>query len=78
MLTRSIGLQRRSLEFVTYAPRPRRRSGLDVAQQQALIDTTLTQVDVLRRQRAQFENAVATLTGTPAPLFSLAARHRSA
>ena len=50
-------------------------SGLDVAQQQALLDTTLTQVDVLRRQRAPFEHAIATLTGTPAPSFSLAARH---
>ena len=47
-------------------------SGLDVAQQQALLDNTLTQVDVLRRQRAQFEHAIATLTGTPAPVFTLA------
>ena len=47
-------------------------SGLDVAQQQALLDSTLTQVDVLRRTRGQFEHAIAALTGTPAPLFSLA------
>jgi NodT family efflux transporter outer membrane factor (OMF) lipoprotein len=73
VLTRSIGLQRRSLEFVTNRRDLGAASGLDVAQQQALIDNTLTQLDVLRRQRAQFENAVATLTGTPAPLFSLAA-----
>src|SRR5262249_18727904 len=46
-------------------------SGLDVAQQQALLDNTLTQVDVLRRQRSQFESAIATLVGRPAPLFSL-------
>ncbi|HEX3141459.1 MAG TPA: efflux transporter outer membrane subunit, partial [Rhizobacter sp.] len=46
--------------------------GLDVAQQQALLDTTLTQVDVLRKQRSQFEHAIASLTGTPAPLFALA------
>ena len=72
VLTRSIGLQRRSLEFVTSRRDLGAASGLDVAQQQALIDTTLTQLDVLRRQRAQFENAVATLQGTPAPLFSLA------
>jgi len=43
-----------------------------VAQQQALLDTTLTQVDILRRQRALFEHALATLFGTPAPLFSIA------
>ena len=57
------------------APRPRRRLGLDVAQQQALLDSTLTQVDVLRRQRGQFEHAIATLTGTPAPLVLARARH---
>ena len=33
--------------------------------------TTLTQIDILRRQRALFEHAIATLTGTPAPLFSV-------
>jgi NodT family efflux transporter outer membrane factor (OMF) lipoprotein len=47
-------------------------SGLDVAQQQALLETTLTQVDVLKKQRAQYEHALATLTGTPAPSFALA------
>jgi len=47
-------------------------TGLEVAQQQALLDSTLTQVDVLRKQRSQFEHAIATLAGTPAPLFSLA------
>jgi len=72
VLTRSIALQRRSLELVTARRDLGAASGLDVAQQQALLDTTLTQVDVLRRQRAQFEHAIATLTGTPAPLFSLA------
>jgi NodT family efflux transporter outer membrane factor (OMF) lipoprotein len=71
VLTRSIALQRRSLDFVTSRRDLGAASGLDVAQQQALIDSTLTQLDVLRRQRAQFENAVATLQGTPAPLFSL-------
>lgn len=74
VLSRSIALQRRSLELVTARHDLGAASGLDVAQQQALLDTTLTQVDVLRRQRAQFEHAIATLTGTPAPLFSLAPR----
>ena len=71
VLRRSIGLQRRSLEFVTSRRDLGAASGLEVAQQQALIDATLTQLDILRRQRAQFENAVATLTGTPASLFTL-------
>ena len=72
VLSRSIALQRRALEFVTARHDGGATSGLDVAQQQALLDNTLTQVDVLRRQRDPFEHAIATLTGTPAPLFTLA------
>ena len=71
VLSRSIALQRRALGFVSSRHDLGAASGLDVSQQQALIDNTLVQLDVLRRQRAQFENAVATLTGTPAPAFAL-------
>lgn len=71
VLERAIALQRRSLVLATDRHDLGATSGLDVAQQQSLLDTTLTQVDVLKRQRAQFEHAIATLTGTPAPLFSL-------
>jgi multidrug efflux system outer membrane protein len=73
VLARSIALQRRSLDFVSTRHDLGAASGLDVAQQQALLDTTLTQVDVLLRQRSGFEHAIATLTGTPAPSFTLAA-----
>ena len=69
---RSIDLQRRSLDFVSTRHDLGVASGLDVAQQQALLDTTLTQLELLRRQRGPFEHAVATLAGTPAPSFSLA------
>ena len=72
VLARSLDLQRRSLGLATTRRDLGAASGLDVAQQQALLDSTLTQVDLLRRTRGQFENAIATLTGTPAPQFSLA------
>jgi len=72
VVARSIALQRRALEYATARHDLGAASGLDVAQQQALLDSTLTQVDILRRQRSQFEHAIATLTGTPAPQFSLA------
>jgi len=72
VVARSIALQRRSLDFVSARHDLGASSGLEVAQQQALLDTTLTQVDLLRRQRDLFEHAVATLTGTPAPAFELA------
>jgi NodT family efflux transporter outer membrane factor (OMF) lipoprotein len=65
-------LQRRALEFITARHDLGAVSGLEVAQQQALLDSTLTQVDVLRRTREPFEHAIATLTGTPAPAFTLA------
>ena len=71
VLSRSIALQRRALDLATSRHDLGAASGLDVAQQQALLDSTLTQVDVLRKQRSQFEHALATLTGTPAPRFSV-------
>jgi len=46
-------------------------SGLDSAQQQALLDATRTQLTLLRKQRGQLEHALATLAGQPASQFSL-------
>ena len=74
VLARALDLQRRSLGLARSRHELGATSGLDVAQQQALLDSTLTQVDVLKRQRAIFEHAIATLTGTPAPVFSIAPR----
>ncbi len=70
----SIALQRKALEFVSARHDLGAASGLDVAQQQAQLDATLTQIDALQQQRARFEHAIATLTGTPAPGFSLPER----
>lgn len=75
VVARSIDLQRRSLELAAARHDLGASSGLDVASQQALLDATLTQVDLLRRQRGQYEHAIATLIGVPAPSFTLAARN---
>lgn len=72
VLDRSIRLQQRALELAKARHELGVASGIDVAQQQALIDNTLTQVEILRRQRSQFENAIATLMGLPASSFTLA------
>jgi len=48
-------------------------SGLDLAQQQAQLDSTTTQIDLLRNQRAQFQHAIAALVGVPAAGFMIAA-----
>jgi NodT family efflux transporter outer membrane factor (OMF) lipoprotein len=74
VLGRSLGLQRRALELVTARHDLGAATGLDVAQQQALLDSTLVQVDLLRRQRAAFEHAVGTLAGVDAPGFALPLR----
>ena len=72
VVDRAIALQRRALELVSARHELGAATGLDVAQQQALLDTTLVQVDVLKRQRDLYEHAIATLVGTPAPSFALA------
>ena len=76
VLERATGLQRRALELVRARHELGAASGLDLAQQQALLETTLVQLELLRRQRGQFEHAIASLTGAAAPQFSLAPERR--
>jgi len=49
-------------------------SGLDVAQQETQLNATRTQATLLRRQRAQFEHAIAALVGVPASTFAVPVR----
>lgn len=49
-------------------------SGLDVAQQQTVIDAATTQLSLLQQQRAQYEHAVAVLQGMPASDFKAPVR----
>lgn len=72
VVERAVDLQRRALQFVGERRAGGAASGLEVAQQQALLDSTLTQRDLLQRQRALFVDAIATLVGTPAPSFGVA------
>jgi outer membrane protein, multidrug efflux system len=53
-------------------------SGLDVAQEETLLNTTRTQANLLLQQRKQFEDAIAVLVGKPAPDFHLPVRELSA
>jgi NodT family efflux transporter outer membrane factor (OMF) lipoprotein len=53
-------------------------SGLDVAQEETLLNTTRTQAILLQQQRKQFEDAIAVLVGKPAPDFHLAVRELTA
>jgi NodT family efflux transporter outer membrane factor (OMF) lipoprotein len=49
-------------------------SGLDVAQEETLLNTTRTQATLLEQQRKQFEDAIAVLVGKTAPDFHLPVR----
>jgi len=67
----SVKIQRQGLVLVNHRHEGGIASGLDLAQQQTLLDSTVTQLDLLKQQRAQFEHAIAVLTGNPASTFSI-------
>ena len=66
-------LQREALGFLNSRHDLGYATGLDLAQQQSLVEANATQLELLQNQRAQYEHAIATLVGTPAPGFSLPA-----
>jgi NodT family efflux transporter outer membrane factor (OMF) lipoprotein len=68
-----VGYERKGLELVNNRHNGGIAGGLEVAQQAALLDATLTQLALVRQTRAQYEHAIAALLGTPAPSFAVAA-----
>lgn len=78
ILTRTVEALRRGLELVNSRHAGGVASGLDVAQEETLLNTTRTQAVLLQQQRKQFEDAIAVLVGQPAPDFHVAARVLSA
>jgi NodT family efflux transporter outer membrane factor (OMF) lipoprotein len=67
----SVDYQGKSLTLVQNRHTGGVASGLDVAQQETLLNSTRTQATLLRQQRAQFEHAIAALVGVPASSFSV-------
>jgi outer membrane protein, multidrug efflux system len=67
----SVKIQQEGLALVNHRHEGGVASGLDVAQQQTLLDSTVTQLYLLQQQRAQFEHAIAALTGSPASSFNV-------
>ncbi|MGB9234239.1 MAG: efflux transporter outer membrane subunit [Terriglobales bacterium] len=68
----SVEIQQKGLDLVNYQHEGGIASGLAVAQQKALLDSTATQLQLVLQQRAQYEHAIAVLTGHPASSFALA------
>jgi len=78
LLVRTVDALQKGLELVNSRHKGGVASGLDVAQEETLLNQTRTQATLLRQQRKQFEDAIAALTGRAAPDFHLAARELAA
>ena len=67
----AVTIQQRGLQLVDARHTGGVASGLDLAQQQTLLDSTRTQLYLVQQQRAQYEHAIAVLTGNAASTFSI-------
>jgi multidrug efflux system outer membrane protein len=72
ILNRTVETLQKGLQLVDSRHKGGVASGLDVAQEETLLNTTRTQAILLRQQRKQFEDAIAVLVGKPAPDFHVA------
>jgi len=72
VVRQSVEIQQKGLDLVTNRHEGGVANGLEVAQQAALLDSTATQLSLVLQQRAQYEHAIAVLTGKSASAFSLA------
>jgi NodT family efflux transporter outer membrane factor (OMF) lipoprotein len=67
----SVGYQRKGLDLVNNRHEGGIASGLEVAQQSALLDSTLSQLALVQQTRAQYEHAIAVLVGQAASSLSV-------
>ena len=74
VVQKAIAFQQEGLQLVNNRHQGGAVSGLDVAQQQTVLDSSYTQLALLQQQRAQFEHAVAVLQGLPAAQFKAPVR----
>ena len=74
VVQKAIDFQKEGLRLVENRHSGGAVSGLDVAQQQTVLDSSYTQLALLQQQRAQFEHAVAALQGLPASEFKAPVR----
>ncbi|HXL21972.1 MAG TPA: efflux transporter outer membrane subunit [Candidatus Dormibacteraeota bacterium] len=74
ILNRTVETLQKGLQLVDSRHKGGVASGLDVAEEETLLNTTRTQATLLLQQRKQTEDAIATLIGRPAPDFHLPER----
>ncbi len=73
VVRQSVEIQKKGLDLVNNRHAGGVASGLEVAQQAAVLDATAAQLSLVEQQRAQYEHAIAVLVGKSAPSFTLAA-----
>lgn len=78
ILNRTVETLEKGLQLVDSRHKGGVASGLDVAQEETLLNTTRTQAILLQQQRKQFEDAIAVLLGKLAPDFHLAPKELNA
>lgn len=78
ILNRTVETLQKGLQLVDSRHTGGLASGLDVAEEETLLNTTRTQTILVQQQRKQFEDAIAVLLGKPAPDFHLAPRELNA
>jgi multidrug efflux system outer membrane protein len=71
VVQQSVAIQQKGLQLVENRHTGGVASGLDLAQQQTLLDSTVAQLSLVQQQRAQYEHAIAVLTGNAASTFSV-------
>ncbi len=71
VVRQSVEIQQKGLDLVNRRHDGGVASGLEVAQQAALLHSTATQLQLVLQQRAQYEHAIAVLLGKPASSFSV-------
>jgi outer membrane protein, multidrug efflux system len=69
----SIGYERKGLDLVEDRHNGGIASGLEVAQQATVLDSTIAQLSLVQESRAQYEHAIAALLGQPASSFNIPA-----
>jgi NodT family efflux transporter outer membrane factor (OMF) lipoprotein len=67
----SVATERRGLDLVNQRHTGGIASGLEVAQQATVLDSTISQASLVEESRNQFEHAIAVLVGRPASTFSV-------
>jgi outer membrane protein, multidrug efflux system len=67
----SVGYQRKGLDLLNNRHEGGIVSGLEVAQQAALLDSTVSQLALVQQSRAQYEHAIAVLVGQSASSLSV-------